>query len=63
MRSNEINVGLYLKYRSPTLSIVNDVIRDEDASENYETIIGILGAGVIAAIIAFFVVQKKKIKS
>ena len=50
-------------YGNPTLSIVHDVILSEDASEKYETIIGVLGAGVIAAIIAFFVVRKKKLKN
>ena len=49
-------------FGNPTLSIVDDEIRNEDSSENYETILGILGAGVVAAVIVFFVVKKKKLK-
>src|SRR3989304_5250617 len=44
------------------LSIVNDVKRDQNTLDYFSTIIGMLGAGAVAAIIAFFVIQKKKLK-
>jgi YVTN family beta-propeller protein len=45
----------------PMLSIVNDVIREPERSDS-DTIAGILVAGAGAAAIAFFYVQKKKMK-
>jgi hypothetical protein len=44
------------------LSIVNDVIRQQDQKNNYESIISVLAAGALAAGITFFVIQKKKLK-
>ena len=61
MRSNEINVELYLKYGSPTLSIVNDDVRGQEI-DDYNPIIVVAGAGALAAGIAFFIVQKKNLK-
>src|SRR3990172_751264 len=46
----------------PILSIVNDVKRDQNTLDDSSTIIGMLGAGAVAATIAFFVIQKKKLK-
>jgi YVTN family beta-propeller protein len=46
----------------PMLSIVNDVIRQQDQKNNYESIISVLAAGALAAGITFFVIQKKKLK-
>jgi len=42
------------------LSIVNDDVMRKDSSENFETIIGVLGAGALAGGIAFFIIRKKK---
>jgi len=54
---------LYATYSGhSTLSIVNDVKRGQGTSDDYNRIIGMLGAGAISAIIAFFVIQKKKLK-
>ncbi|MEX2313277.1 MAG: hypothetical protein WD650_04705, partial [Nitrosopumilaceae archaeon] len=49
-------------YGYSILSIVNDVERDRTTIDDSKTIIGILGAGAISAIIAFLVIQKKKLK-
>src|SRR3972149_1172801 len=49
-------------YGHSILSIVNDVERDQNTLDDSSKIIGMLGAGAIAAIIAFFVIQKKKLK-
>ena len=46
---------------NPTLSIVNEVIREQGTLDYSSTIIGVFGAGAVA-VIAFFVLRKKKIK-
>jgi len=54
---------LYATYSGhSTLSIVNDVVRNQGTFDDSNRIIGMLGAGAIAAIIAFFIIQKKKLK-
>ena len=54
---------LYATYSGhSTLSIVNDVVRDQSTFDDSNRIIGMLGAGAIAGIIAFLVIQKKKLK-
>ena len=49
-------------YGNPSLSIIYDHVPDNDILENYEVIIGMIGAGIIATIFIFFIKQKKKIK-
>jgi YVTN family beta-propeller protein len=52
---------LYATYFGyPMLSIVNDVIREQDQKSDFKSIIGILAAGALAAGITFFIIQKKK---
>jgi YVTN family beta-propeller protein len=54
---------LYATYFGyPMLSIVNDVVREQDQKSGYSTIISVLAAGALAAGITFFVIQKKKLK-
>jgi YVTN family beta-propeller protein len=54
---------LYATYFGyPMLSIVSDVIREQDQKSDLESIISVLAAGALAAGIAFFIVQKKKLK-
>ena len=52
---------LYATYFGyPMLSIVNDVIREQDQKYDLKSIIGVLAAGALAAGITFFITQKKK---
>jgi YVTN family beta-propeller protein len=52
---------LYATYFGyPMLSIVNDIIREQDLKSDFESIIGILAAGAFAAGITLFIIQKKK---
>ena len=61
---NPITNKLYATYfGSPLLSIVNDVIREQEQKYDYEPIIGILAAGALSGGIAYFTIQKKKLKS
>jgi YVTN family beta-propeller protein len=54
---------LYATYFGhPTLSIVNDITRQQDQNYDYKIIISVLAAGALAAGITFFIVQKKKLK-
>jgi len=60
---NQKTNKVYVTYTgNPMLSIVNDDFMKQDSSKNYETIIVVLGAGAIAGGLAFFIIQKKKIK-
>src|SRR3989337_1799821 len=60
---NPTTTKIYTTYYGHSiLSIVNDVKRDQNTLDDSSKIIGMLGAGAIAAIIAFFVIQKKKLK-
>ena len=47
---------------NPTLSIVHDVLPDQEPNTDFQTILGVLAAGIMAAGIAFFIVRKKKLK-
>lgn len=49
-------------YGHSILSIVNDVARKQNTLDDSRTIIGMLGAGAVSAVIAFLVIQKKKLK-
>jgi len=54
---------LYATYfGNPILSIVTDDIREQDQKSSYESIIGVLAAGALAAGLTFFIIQKKKLK-
>ena len=61
---NPITNKLYATYFGyPMLSIVNDVIREQGQKYDYEPIIGVLAAGALSGGIAYFTIQKKKLKS
>ena len=61
---NPITNKLYATYFGyPMLSIVNDIIREQGQKYDYEPIIGVLAAGALSGGIAYFTIQKKKLKS
>jgi YVTN family beta-propeller protein len=54
---------LYATYFGhPILSIINDIIREQEQKSDYNPIISVLAAGALAAGITFFIIQKKKLK-
>jgi hypothetical protein len=42
---------------------VDNGIKEQGLKSGYESIISVLAAGALAAVITFFIIQKKKLKS